>query len=489
MTEITFFTTKAKEYKIQCNLNDELKKACKKFAIEIGEKYKRLIFFSNGKRINKKMTVNEFQKDKSKKSDFILVKIMDISIESDSDEENTFIELKKNFIDEIKNPDINSSYEKMQELIVQYGYEEEKKIEEEIERKAENLIEPKEAIKLKNSNEKLFILGKLGESLQNKGIKVVIDKRDNLKNEDYIIKNQIIGSGFLNNIKYEVHIEIKDNNQRFLILNDENVQKKFIENWKSEISKFVDIPKKYIFITNLREGTITFDTIFSHIDLNELHKNELEINERMKEFANSDPRILSIFEKNILGACKLTLDMLDSRGDQFHGKWAERPAYRGGMEYFPPDKNWVGYGLKVLEQYDNKNNDWIGMDGNKNEWAVAYHGTSNNAVLPIIKKEGKFYSTIKEGAKRQFCKNYKNYNIKSQKLYKICGEGAYCSPHLEYAQKYSNSSNGVIIMCRVNPNLIRIPEGEYQENEWITDGTRNTIRPYRLLYNLNDKKE
>ena len=73
------------------------------------------------------MTVNEFQKDKSKKSDFILAKIMDISIESDSDEENNFIELKKNFIDEIKNPDINSSYEKMQELIVQYGYEEEKK--------------------------------------------------------------------------------------------------------------------------------------------------------------------------------------------------------------------------------------------------------------------------------------------------------------------------------------------------------------------------
>ena len=41
-------------------------------------------------------------------------------------------------------------------------------------------------------------------------------------------------------------------------------------------------------------------------------------------------------------------------------------------------------------------------------------------------------------------------------------------------------------MCRVNPNLIRIPEGKYGENEWITDGTRNTIRPYRILFKVNN---
>ena len=57
-----------------------------------------------------------------------------------------------------------------------------------------------------------------------------------------------------------------------------------------------------------------------------------------------------------------------------------------GVEYFPPDNNWVGYGLRVWDQYDNKNNDWIGMDGNPNEWAVAYHGTSEKAVKPICSK-------------------------------------------------------------------------------------------------------
>ena len=36
-------------------------------------------------------------------------------------------------------------------------------------------------------------------------------------------------------------------------------------------------------------------------------------------------------------------------------------------------------------------------------------------------------------------------------------------------------------MCRVNPNNVRIPHPRI----WITDGTRNDIRPYRILIDLN----
>jgi len=50
------------------------------------------------------------------------------------------------------------------------------------------------------------------------------------------------------------------------------------------------------------------------------------------------------------------------------------------------------------------------MNGNKNEWAVAYHGTSCTAVKPIISKEGKFFSTRAEGASGQKCENDKNIN-------------------------------------------------------------------------------
>ena len=42
-------------------------------------------------------------------------------------------------------------------------------------------------------------------------------------------------------------------------------------------------------------------------------------------------------------------------------------------------------------------------------------------------------------------------------------------------------------MYRVNPKLIRIPSGEYAHEEWITDGARNTIRLYRLLFKINNQ--
>ena len=390
--------------------------------------------------------------------------------------------LEQNIIKEIINPNKNPTYDKFQEYVVEYGYNTEKKIEQEVKQNPENFIEVKEAVKKKNTNEKLFILGKLGESLQNMGIKVVIDKRENLKNDEYIINNQFISSGLIKKNKYVIHIQENDINKINLILNDLNQRQLFIENWKQNLSNYLRVPKDDIFITNLRGGSIKIDTIFKKLDFLDIDGNQLNIDERMKNFANSHPKILSIFKKNILGACKLTFNMLDERGNRGPNNWAKPGEKRGRKEYFPPDNNWVGYGLRVLDLYDN--NDWIAMDGNPKEWAVAYHGTSESAVKPICIQSGKFYSTSQEGAKGQKCKNMKNINPDSKNLYPICGEGTYCSPHLSYAKGYSGQG-GVIIMCRVDPKLIRIPQGKYQNDEWITDGTRNTIRPYRILYQLN----
>ena len=50
--------------------------------------------------------------------------------------------------------------------------------------------------------------------------------------------------------------------------------------------------------------------------------------------------------------------------------------------------------MKVLDQYDYGNNDWIAMDNNPNEWAVAYHGTSESAVKPICEAGGKFFTAF-----------------------------------------------------------------------------------------------
>ena len=392
-------------------------------------------------------------------------------------------ELKKKIVKEIITPKQNKTYDDFQEMVVNYGYLNKKVIEEEVRKNPENFMKVKEAVKQKNSNERIFVLGKLGESLESMGINVVIDKRDNTNSKEYIINNQFISSGIIKNYKYEFNINENDQMKIYKILNDENKKKIYIDNWRETLSKYVQLPKDQIYITNIRNIPLKMDVIYKRTKLKDVNGAEIKLDDKMMEFANTHPEIISIFKKNILEACKLTLNMLDNRGNRKPDEWP-KSGVRGGMQYFPPDNTWVGYGLRVIDEYEN--NDWIAMNGNPNEWAVAYHGTSQGAVKPICTKQGKFFSTVAEGATGQKCKDYENINPKSKLKYPICDEGAYCSPHLDYACKYANiTNNGVIIMCRVNPSLIRIPKGQYQDDEWITDGSKNSIRPYRLLYKIN----
>lgn len=96
MTEIRFMTSDSKTFKIKCELKDKMEKVWKIFAFTIGEKYKQLFFFYDGKEIDKNLTVSQFQKDKTSVN-FIMVKIkiLKIEIENDPEEEKASIELKK----------------------------------------------------------------------------------------------------------------------------------------------------------------------------------------------------------------------------------------------------------------------------------------------------------------------------------------------------------------------------------------------------------
>ena len=130
MTELSFMTsTGDDERTISCDYNDTLKTVFKKYAKEIYKDFKQLIFFYDGEKLNKKLTVKQY-KTKMQKSneDYILVKIMDIAIESDSDDEKESTSLRQTIIDEIKDINKTPTYEKMQEFVVQYGYDMEKKL-------------------------------------------------------------------------------------------------------------------------------------------------------------------------------------------------------------------------------------------------------------------------------------------------------------------------------------------------------------------------
>ena len=482
MSTITFLSQDLDTETIECNLNEKMKAVCLNYAKKVNKYIKKLIFFSDGQKLNKKISVNEFIKSNPEKELFVV--LMDENVDSESEEEEKkekekTKKLKKEIIDCIKNTNKEITYEKTQELIVQYGFDCQKRIEKEKKEHPENFINIEDAIKKKDKDKKLYVLGQLGKSLENMGIEVAINKTEGKNKDDSLIVNQIISSGILQEKKYEIHLEENDINKKNAIINNENgEQEKFIDEFKGFLSQ-------QIFITNIREGSITLDTAFKK-------KHNINIRESMIKLSQQK-NIKSIHEKNILESIILSPDMFDKRGDRAPSEWLDETQIRGGLPYYTPTHDWTGYGLKVWDQYDNKNNDWIEMNGNPNEWAVAFHGTSLSAVKPICEKGGKFFSSSKEGAKGQVYQHSININIKSKKLYPKCGEGTYVSPHLEYASGYATNASKntktspVVIMCRVNPNFIRIPEGQgNKENIWITDGTRNTIRPYRILINKNN---
>lgn len=95
------------------------------------------------------------------------------------------------------------------------------------------------------------------------------------------------------------------------------------------------------------------------------------------------------------------------------------------------------------------------------------------------KQYGKFWSFEKKGICAQPYCNYKNSNSLSNNIFHLCGNGIYCSPTLNFAYNYKNDD--VVIMCRVNPKKLRIVKGK-EKTRWIVDGTRNSIRPYILLF-------
>ena len=455
-----------------------MKDVCKRYADEIKKNIKHLVFYSNGKKLHKKMTVSEFIETNREKELYVV--LMDEIINSESEEEQAKSKkLKEEIFDCIIRSKKEITYDKNKELIVQYGIDCKKKIEKEKKEHPEYFIEIEDAIKNKDKNNKLYLLGQLGKSLENIGIEISIDKREGENKEDSIIINQFISSGIIQEIKYEFHYKENDINKKYSVINDENgEQENFVKKFKGLFSKKTGFSEKNIFLSNIREGSLCFDILIKNED-------EKKISEKMEEFSKSD-NIECIYEKNIIDSCKLSPDMLDERGNRDPSEWPVTEQTRGGMPYIPPDKNWVGYGLKVLEEYDKGNNDWIAMDGNQNEWAVAFHGTDASAVNPICKKGGKFRSSAKGKALGQKCKYLLNMNPKSQNIYKICKEGAYVSPLLDYAKGYAIlKSIPIVIQCRVDPNKIRIPKG-YEKKEWITDGTRNTVRPYRILIMVNN---
>ena len=146
--------------------------------------------------------------------------------------------------------------------------------------------------------------------------------------------------------------------------------------------------------------------------------------------------------------------------------------------------NWIGIGLKVLDKYDNGNNDWIGMNNKEGEWCVAYHGVGRHLLNSDKVKDitGKIYKTQFKIGDINAHEDHDDINHPGKKV----GKGVYCTPHIEIAEEYSGICNingksyKTVLMTRVKQSAIRTCEDE--KDYWVVDGTKDEIRPYRILY-------
>ena len=192
----------------------------------------------------------------------------------------------------------------------------------------------------------------------------------------------------------------------------------------------------------------------------------------------------------IIGGCILNKNILDSRGNKEYS-WSKGQK-RGGFDYIPPPEGWKTYGINVLDKYDNGNNDWLSKDGNKNEWAIAYHG--------IGVKMGSGFTLekvtnliLKEGFKPGHGQAYAEDDDERHPGKKV-GIGVYCSPdplvmeeYADCAETNTSVNNRKFIMgfmIRVKPDKIRY--SKWRKEYWVLNGTTDEMRPYRILVREKD---
>jgi hypothetical protein len=331
-------------------------------------------------------------------------------------------------------------------------------------------------------DEALFCLGVLAQNLEDKGISTLIERNKNSSDENNQESNTTLDflfNGLMDKSKYAFNFDFgeKMNNK---LLTDEKEQKTFNDKLLKKISSKCGVPENEILVTYPQKGSYIVHVIFlseqfDNLDPEQL-KNLVKLDKDFKEISY----LKKIQKKVIMDGVKLTRDMLDYRGNKTPDGYPTGQK-RGTYDYIPPT-GWKGFGLKVLDKYDQGNNNWLAMDGNPEEWAVAYHGIGrqDNNVEEIAGK------IVKGGFKIGNCHKLAKYDDINHPGKKI-GIGIYVSPKIKYIEEngYVGKSNTVIngkrfkmaFMLRVKPDGIRACTA--YPDEWVL--AQDEIRPYRII--------
>ena len=346
----------------------------------------------------------------------------------------------------------------------------------------------KEATKDKNCD--IFCLGLLAQFLEDNGVTTAIERDEsNNDNDESVTILQFIMNGMIEKKKYNMTFDFGDKRNDEL-LNNKYEQEKFHNKLKQKLSLEFNVPEDDIILTNPQKGSYKIQLIFQSKEFNDLNLNVFQQKfKNDKELCN----LKEIHQSLIMDGCKLNKNMLDDNGNRVIG-WAEGEK-RGGYNYYPPLDNWIGFGLKVTGKFDNGNDDWLACDGNKNEWAVAYHGVrtkmekSDGSKYTLEDAVGNIYKGGFKIGKAQAQESYNDLNNKG----KTVGKGIYCSPKPEVLEQYASYSKSHTIingkrymmgfMMRVKPDKIRI--SSKVPDYWVLNPTSDEIRPYRILVKEN----
>lgn len=222
----------------------------------------------------------------------------------------------------------------------------------EIKKRKNDYIDINNALK-EDKNSSLFICGILAKFLVNEGMEVAITKNISKSYRDSIMKTLITGLYKCRIIN--IHFDFKEevNNQ---ILTNKKLRKNFIKSWILTLSEELNIRQDSIFFKSMYKGSghLTLMTIdnFDEKELENIKKNR--------------KGIIDIRAKLLVEGCIISPEMFDPRYNNNDKGWAKKGEKRGGRDYDPPI-GWVGYGLNVINKYDN-NNIWLGMSNIEGEW-------------------------------------------------------------------------------------------------------------------------
>jgi len=304
--------------------------------------------------------------------------------------------------------------------------------------------------------------------------------------------NNIYNNNFNNNFNnmYSYYMMMNIMSNQYKLLN----QQKEIEMKKNQI-KQEEFMKKLNNIVN--QSNNNNDDINYNNNFIEQQEQEVEDNKALFEVAKELEQQRQRFEQypipNNINYSEVDPEFMHTfisdktlfcgSGHNLEGKWAHGEN-RGGRPYNPPDA-WIGFGLNVLNKYDNGNNDWLACDGRPGEWCIAYHGAcvrnTSDQIKQIIKPI--LEQNLKPGG-GQACSGHSDLNHPGQTV----GIGVYCSPNPSVIDGYAGiiEVNGfrykVAFMLRVKPDKIRIRSST--PDYWVLNagnGNFSEMRPYRFL--------